>query len=93
MYSVAPALYMELFAQKVYILRVRDCPFPQRINNKNYHNKEPSKRLQRLIFFNIVFAFETRDTSVTDAKCIRRKKKDTNFVVVFVFKAFRHSGS
>lgn len=27
-------LYMELFAQKVCILRVRDCPFPLRINNK-----------------------------------------------------------
>lgn len=27
-------LYMELFAQKVCILRMRDCPFPLRINNK-----------------------------------------------------------
>lgn len=67
LYSVGPGLCMELFAQKVCILRVRDCPFPQRINNKIIITKS-TKRHKGWFFF--LHSEETRGHQFTDARCI-----------------------
>lgn len=65
---------MKLFAQTVCILSVRDCPFPQRINNQNIIITKSAIRYKGRYFFLSLHSEEKKQrTSDADARCVRER--------------------